>query len=168
MNKRVLIFCFIIAAIIVALLFTNNQEYSVDVYDHDELGNELFYVEWMPQSIADQIDLDLQSLSVILTFCFPLILSLESTFFPKMRNHLWRTFFIIQAALLFWMTLAIWVMMVFKWFNEIHFFITYYLVLIYLSLGVLWNLLLGIPIVEINFIQKSFDVLSLKKKKSNV
>ncbi len=168
MNKRALIFCFIFASIIIALLIIDNQEYSAEVYDYDEQEFELVYVDWIPQSISDQMGLNVQSVILLAIFGFPFLLVFESSFFPKMRTGWWRLLFFIQAIILAWATFGVWFLMVFKLWADIHFFITYYLILFYLGLGVLWNLLLGIPFVEIKFIQKGFEVLSLKQKKINV
>ncbi|MBI3135749.1 MAG: hypothetical protein HYZ14_13820 [Bacteroidetes bacterium] len=166
MNKRGLLYCILFAAISVTLIMVDNQEYGVQESYYDDHGEEMISDEYETQSLADHFDQPVGALIIGLAFFFPFLLSIESTFFPNIRTGWWRLIFLGQAALFLYLTFLVWLLMVFKFFTEIHVFISYYLILIYLGMGVAWNLILALPYTDrATFVQKSFEILSFKSEK---
>ena len=103
---------------------------------------------------------------ILLTLLYPFLLIIESTFW-KSRNDIWkRILLILQSILIFSGGFFIWFVMSFHLFiSNYDYQIVFYLIIIYLSIGIVWNLLLAIPFFDKNkWISNSFKALSLRKK----
>jgi hypothetical protein len=131
-------------------------------------GEEIVY-QTINENLLDQFEEPemLAALSVI--FFFPFLLMIEATFFPKIRKGWWRILFLIQALALGYGTLIVLFFMVFKLFTNLQEQPAFYFIVLYLHLGVLWNLLLILPDTKkLKWIQKSFEMMSFRKSNSNV
>ena len=103
---------------------------------------------------------------ILLTLLYPFLLIIESTFW-KSRNEIWkRIVLLLQSLLVFSGGFFIWFVMSFHLFSGPYDYqIVFYLIIIYLSIGIGWNLLLAIPFFDKNkWISNSFNALSLRKK----
>jgi hypothetical protein len=175
---------FLIFVVITWFLVTTDNMQFVRMADH-VYGEEIVY-QTINENLLDQFEEPemLAALSVI--FFFPFLLMIEATFFPKIRKGWWRILFLIQALALGYGTLIVLFFMVFKLFTNLqeqpgvlfyhcYFFMVFklfsafYFIVLYLHLGVLWNLLLILPDTKkLKWIQKSFEMMSFRKSNSNV
>lgn len=104
---------------------------------------------------------------ILLTLFYPLLLVIESTFWTGKRK-LWNRFILIsQAILIIIGGFYIWFIMSFNIFSgRYDYEVPFYLILTYLTLGALWNFLLGIPFFDNNnIISGTYNKLSLTKPK---
>lgn len=131
-------------------------------------GDEIVY-QTVNESLLDQFDTPEMFTALCIIFFFPFLLMIEATFFPKIRNGWWRILFLIQAVALAYGTLNVLFFMVFKLFTDLQELPAFYFILLYLCLGVLWNLLLLLPDTKkLNWIQKSFEMMSFRKSEKHV
>lgn len=131
-------------------------------------GEEIVY-QTITENLLDQFEDPEMMASLCLIFFFPFLLMIEATFFPKIRDGWWRILFFIQAIALSYGTLVALLFMVFKLFTDIQELPAFYFILLYLCLGVLWNLLLILPNTKkLSWIQKSFEMMSFRKSNSHV
>jgi hypothetical protein len=134
----------------------------------DHVYGEEFSYYTVNENLLDQFDTPEMFTGLCVIFFFPFLLMIEATFFPKIRTGWCRVLFLIQALALGYGTLVVLLFMVFKLFTDIQELPAFYLILLYLSLGVLWNLLLILPDTKkLNWIQKSFEMMSFKKNQRN-
>lgn len=158
---------FLIFVVITWFLVTTDNMQFVRMADH-VYGEEIVY-QTINENLLDQFEEPemLAALSVI--FFFPFLLMIEATFFPKIRKGWWRILFLIQALALGYGTLIVLFFMVFKLFTNLQEQPAFYFIVLYLHLGVLWNLLLILPDTKkLKWIQKSFEMMSFRKSNSNV
>ncbi len=102
----------------------------------------------------------------LLTLLFPLVLMIESTFWNESRSIWKRVILVIQSALIIWGGYIVWFLMSFNIFTGMYELkAPYYLILVYLILGVVWNILLAIPYFDKKLISGIFNKLSLTKDK---
>jgi len=106
----------------------------------------------------------------LLTLFFPIMLVIESTFWISPRNNWNKIILIMQSALIIWGGFIIWFIMSFNIFSGKYILkIPFYLILIYLSLGAIWNVLLVIPFFNKHkLISGTFEKLSLLKPKEYI
>ncbi|MBV1924696.1 MAG: hypothetical protein KUG68_11785 [Flavobacteriaceae bacterium] len=103
---------------------------------------------------------------ILLALFYPILLILESTFWST-RKVIWkRILLLLQSILVFSGGFFIWFVMSFHLFTgPYEYQLVFYLIIIYLSIGIAWNLLLAIPFFDKNKkISNSFKALSLQKK----
>jgi hypothetical protein len=154
---------FVIFVGITCFLVTADNVRFVSMEDH-VYGEEFAYYT-VNENLLDQFDSIEMRIALFVIFFFPFLLMIEATFFPKIRNGWWRILFLIQAIALSYGTLVVLLFMVFKLFTDIQELPAFYFVMLYLCLGVLWNLLLILPnTIKLSWIQKSFEMMSFRKK----
>ena len=130
-------------------------------------GEEIVY-ETINENLLDQFEEPEMRTALCIIFFFPFLLMLEATFFPKIRNGWWRILFLVQALALGYGTLIVMFFMVFKLFTNLQEQPAFYFIILYLHLGVLWNLLLILPNTKkLSWIQKSFEMMSFRKLKDH-
>lgn len=103
---------------------------------------------------------------ILLTLFYPILLIIESTLWNSRKDAWKRIILLLQSILIFSGGFFIWFVMSFHLFSgPYQYQITFYLIILYLSIGIAWNLLLAIPFFDKNkSISNSFKVLSLRKK----
>lgn len=148
------------------LVTAENVQFAVAA-EYGEEGEVIF--QTMTESLLDQFDTIEMRTALCVIFFFPFLLMIEATFFPEIRNSWRRILFLIQAIALSYGTLVVLLFMVFKLFTDIQELPAFYFVMLYLSLGVLWNLLLILPNTKkLSWIQKSFEIMSFRKSTPHV
>lgn len=166
MKKQTWIVFIIFLGITVFLVTAENVRF---VRMEDHVYGEEFSFYTVNENLLDQFDTPEMFTALCVIFFFPFLLMIEATFFPKIRMGWWRVLFFLQAAALAYGTLVVLLFMVFKLFTDIQELPAFYFILLYLCLGVLWNLLLILPNTKkLSWIQKSFEMMSFRKSNSNV
>lgn len=156
----------IFACLTVFLVTADNVQF-VRMAEH-VYGEEIVY-QTITENLLDQFEDPEMMAALCLIFFFPFLLMFEATFFPKIRNGWWRILFLLQALALACGTFVVLLLMVFKLFTDIQELPAFYFILLYLCLGVLWNLLLILPNTKkLSWIQKSFEMMSFRKSNTNV
>ena len=104
---------------------------------------------------------------MMLTLFYPLLLVIESTFWKEKKNLWKRLILIVQSILIAIGGLYVWFIMSFNIFSGSYDYkVSFYLILVYLAMGSLWNLFLGIPYFDKSIIINwTYNKLSLTKPK---
>lgn len=102
---------------------------------------------------------------ILITLFYPFLLILEATYWKHINNIWKRLLFFFQSLLILYGGFIIWFIMSFHLFTGPYDYqIAFYLILIYLSIGVVWSLLLSIPYFDrFLWMKNSFKILSLKR-----
>jgi hypothetical protein len=103
---------------------------------------------------------------IMLPLFYPLILLLESTFWTD-RKKVWkRLLLVVQGLAMIIGSYLICFIMSFRIFcPPYEYLFMYYIIPVYLLIGIVWNLLLAIPGLDgSKVISRSFERLSLKKR----
>lgn len=156
MNKKGVIILIIFLGLIAVFLFVPYIVFHNDSLFHYK-DNQLID-HWRNDSIEIKV--------MLLALLYPIPLIIESTVWNS-RKVLWKRFLLIlQSILVFSGGFFIWFVMTFHLFTGPYdYLFVFYLIMIYLSIGIVWNLLLGIPFFDKNKqLSNSFKALSLRKK----
>ena len=155
MNKSGLIILITILSFIGLIFFLPYIEFHQPKHKYSQNNQLIDYL----------IDSGIEAKLILPILFYPLFLVIESTMWKK-KKKLWNRFiFFLQGVFITFLGFYVWFIMAFHLFiNNYSYTALFYLILTYLSLGIIWNILLAIPYFDNNrFINGTYNKLSLKK-----